>query len=330
MLFKSKQPRDRFFWVVITGLFLALVVGGGAAVAAELITGEDIADGTVTKVDIKDNNLTGTDLKDGSVGKIDITDNSLTGTDLNDGSVGTNDIKDNSLTGADLKDGSVGSADLAPDAVAFPNSLWGTMLRNQSGAAESQVQAGPGGQPLGDGSLRLFVAGNTDTAAFGNSFDFAGFELADITSLSYWTYNPDPSPAVRPSLRIEINPHLVADDTVAGVTEFTTLIHAPANGTTGWVEHAGILDDPDWYLTGQEGTDIGCTQQTPCTFATIRDELISNVDDDVQPPAISSGVYFGLGAGTPTPTEIAVDAFIFNGFEFDFESTGVFLTPVTP
>ncbi len=158
MLFKSKQPRDRFFWVVITGLFLALVLGGGAAVAAKLITGEDIEDGTVTKADIKDNNLTGMDLKDGSVGKNDITDNSLTGADLNDGSVGTNDIKDNSLTGTDLKDGSVGSADLAPDAVAFPNSLWGTMLRNQSGAAESGVQAGPGDPPLGDGSLRLFTA----------------------------------------------------------------------------------------------------------------------------------------------------------------------------
>ncbi len=84
------------------------------------------------------------------------------------------------VASGDIKDGTVGSADLAPGAVAFPNSLWGTMLRNQSGAAQSGLQVGPAGQPDGDGSLRLFTADNTAQAAFGNSIDFAAFRLEDI------------------------------------------------------------------------------------------------------------------------------------------------------
>ena len=44
---------------------------------------------------------------------------------------------------------------------------------------------------------------------------------------------------------------------------------------------------------------------------------------------ISTGVYFGLGTGVTAPTETAVDAFVFNDFQFDFEPMGVFLSPAT-
>ena len=47
--------------------------------------------------------------------------------------------------------------------------------------------------------------------------------MESITSLSYSSYNPDATPAVRPSLRLEVNPHL-ADDGTGGVFEFTTVI----------------------------------------------------------------------------------------------------------
>jgi hypothetical protein len=303
------MAQSRFFPVIITSLILALLVGGGAAVAAKMITGKQIKNGTVTTKDVKNNNLKSKDLKNGTVS--------------------SKDIKNKTVATGDLANGSVTASKIAPGAIAFPNSLWGTVIRNQQGAAESNVQAGPGGQPLGDGSLRLFVTAAPDLAAFGNSFDFAAFPIADITDLSYATFNPDAAPAVRPSLRVELNPHLVADDTFEGITEFTTLIHEPANGTTGWQEHTGILDDADWYLTGTEGEDMGCTQSTPCTFTEIQQTLVDSTDDDPLAPAVSSGVYFALGAGVAESTDTAVDAFVFNGFQFDFEPMGVFVTPVS-
>jgi hypothetical protein len=302
---------------IVTGVVLTLIVSGGAAVGAKLITGNDIKNGTITTKDIKNGTVSSDDLKN----------NNVKSGDIQDGTVATKDLAKGSVTANKLAAGSVTASKLAPDAVAFPNAMWGPMIRNQNGAAQSGGQTGPTGQPLGDGSLRLFVGGTSAAAAFGNSFDFAGVELADITNVGYWTYNADDPPLVRPSLRIEINPHLVADDTFAGQTEFTTLIHQPGNGTTGWQQSAGTLDDADWYLTGSEGTDMGCTQDTPCTFNEIRLALVNSDDDDLAPPAISSGIYFGLGTGVTTPTETAVDDFVFNDFEFDFEPMGVFVTP---
>ena len=52
--------------------------------------------------------------------------------------------------------------------------------------------------------------------------------------------------------------------------------------------------------------------------------LVGHVDTDPAPPAISTGVYFGLGAGSPAATT-AVDQFVFNTYTFDFEPNGVFL-----
>jgi hypothetical protein len=234
------MTRSRFVSVLAIGVIVALVIGGGAAVAAKLITGKDIKNNTVTTKDVKNNNLTGKDVKDGGVA--------------------SNDIKNGTVATKDLANDSVTANKIAPGAIAFPNSLWGTMLRNQTGGAESHVQAGPGGQPLGDGSLRLFVSGNSDIAAFGNSFDFAGFQLEDVDNVSYATFNADDPPTVRPSLRMEIDPHLVDDATLGGALEFTTLVHQPPAGATGWETHADALADDAWYLTGDVVTTPGCTQ----------------------------------------------------------------------
>ena len=91
--------------------------------------------------------------------------------------------------------------------------------------------------------------------------------------------------------------------------------------------HADIQDDQLWYLTGSEGTTTGCTQASNCTLAALTAALTGHVDTDPAAPAISSGVYFGLGSSIADPTETAVDEFVFNDFVFDFEPNGVFLTP---
>ena len=314
--------------IVISALLLILIATG-VANAAKLINSGDVKNNSLTSADVKNNTLTSADVKQNSLKAEDLAAKSVGASELTDGSVTGTDLKNATVGSADLANGSVTASKIAPGAVAFPNALWGTVLRNQTGAAESQFQAGPGGQPLGDGSLRLFVSGTADGAAFGNSFDFAGFQLEDITNVSYATYNADDPPLIRPSLRMEIDPHLVSDALPGGALEFTTLIHQPEAGTTGWVTHANALADNAWYLTGDEGTTTGCIQATPCTYTEVVSAL-GAADADAGVPAISTGVYFGLGSGVAAPTETAVDAFVVNNFQIDFEPMGAFLTPVTP
>ena len=137
---------------------------------------------------------------------------------------------------------------------------------------------------------------NDDVAAFGDSFDFSGVQVEQITDVSYWTLNDGPE---RPGLRIEINPHKVADDQPGGVFEFTTLVHQPPPGGPGWVEHQDVAGAAEWWLT--------------------------EPDTDPTEAAISLGLYFGLGQSAANSVT-AVDAFELNGFQFDFESDGVFVT----
>ena len=42
---------------------------------------------------------------------------------------------------------------------AFPQTLWGPMIRNQQGAAQSTLQTGPAPVPMGTGSLKLLTTG---------------------------------------------------------------------------------------------------------------------------------------------------------------------------
>ena len=187
--------RTRAAAIAACTVALTLAFAGGA-----------VAAGKITSADIKDHTIQAKDLKNGAVGTKQIKNGQVYGDDIKAGAVGSSDIKDGGVTSDDLKNGTVGSSDLAngsvtasklaPGAVAFPNSLWGTILRNQSGAAQSLLQAGPTGQPMGTGSLALITTGASDLAAYGDSFDFAGFPLASITNLSYSSYNPDATPQV--------------------------------------------------------------------------------------------------------------------------------------
>ena len=147
--------------LVLIGTTSASAAGkiGGNGIKKNAIASKHIKNGAVSTKDVKNNNLTGKDLKDGSVGT----------NDIKNGSVASGDIKDSTIASGDIKNGTVGTGDLsqrrghrqaklAPGAVAFPNSLWSTLFRNQAGAAESNVQVGPGGaDQMGEGSLRLFA-----------------------------------------------------------------------------------------------------------------------------------------------------------------------------
>jgi hypothetical protein len=307
----AKQMR-----VIALSTVALLVLGTAGASAASKIGTNQIKNGAITSSKIKHDAVTSKKIKNGAVTSDDLKNGSVSSGDLKDGTVGTKDLANDSVT----------AGKIAPGAIAFPNGLWGTVIRNQTGSgAQSGLQTGPTGQPMGKGSLLLSVAGPNDLAAFGDSFDFAGVALTDITSLSYSAYNPDTTPAVEPSLRMEINPHLVNDAVPGGVLEFSTLIYEPVPGATGWVTYSNIQNDQRWYLTGDDGTTTGCTQAAMCTYAAVLTALAAN-NDGSGDAAISSGVYFGLGKIPGAPATTAVDKFVFNSFTFDFEPTGVFMT----
>ena len=327
---------------IVLAAVVALVGVSSGAVAAKLITGADIKDGTVKSADIKNGTLVTKDLKKGgvsadrlkskSIGAGKLAPSSVHSGKIKDGSIESKDLSaaaKNSLKGAQGPAGPQGpqgaQGPAGPSGVtAFPQTLWGPMIRNQQGAAQSTLQTGPAPVPMGTGSLKLVTTGTSDLAAFGDSVDFAGIPLGSITSLSYSSYNSAVTPADRPSLRLEVNPHLVGDGAVGGVFEFTTVIYEPADGVTGWVTHSDIHADPGWFATGATGTQIGCTQATRCTLTQLTANLVGSADGDPAPPAISSGVYFGLGSGLPGATT-AVDKFVFNTYTFDFEPNGVVL-----
>lgn len=65
--------KSRFAAVVASTAILA-VAGTTGAVAAKMIDGGDIKNGTVTSKDIKNNSLIGYDIKNGSIGAADISD----------------------------------------------------------------------------------------------------------------------------------------------------------------------------------------------------------------------------------------------------------------
>jgi hypothetical protein len=91
-------------------LFLAL--GGTSAYAAVLVTGADIADGTVESVDIMDGSLAGVDISDGSVVSADVGNNTLTTTDVLNGTLTASDIQNETLTGSDVQNDSLTGADI--------------------------------------------------------------------------------------------------------------------------------------------------------------------------------------------------------------------------
>lgn len=308
------RKNARTILLVCAALLLAFTT---SASAASKIGGKQIKKNAIAAKHIKKNAVTGSEIKKNAVAAGEIKENAVASSEIKNGSVKT----------GDLANGSVTANKIAPGAIAFPNSIWSASFRNQTGAAESNVQAGPETPPRGDGSLRLFVTGTDDLAAFGDSFDFLGIPIEMLETASYSTYVAEDPPVVRPSLRIEIDPHLVSDAILGGGFEFTTLVHQPEAGDTGWQTHADIQDDELWYLTGSEGDDIGCTQDAPCTLAAVVTALVDSTDLDEAPPAVSTGIYFGLGTGVAVPTESAVDELILNGFVFDFEPTGVYLTP---
>lgn len=273
---------------------IVLVFGAGAAVGAKLITGKDIKDGSVTTKDIKNNNLT------------------------------TKDIKDGSLKGADIKDGSIGAKDLSAGAKAsvYSGPNWGIVDRNVIGNGDSYLRAGPvagpasptTAPPFGVGSLGMRTGSPDDKTSFGDQVDFIGMPLADVAQLSYWVFttteNNDVDPTNLPNIQFEIDANLSPEPSV----DFTTATFAPPAQLPGWHQIDAVTEG-EWFLTGTEGTDTGCTQVTTCTLAELQ---------TAAPDATILTVQFNKGRDNAFSG--AVDGLQINSDVYDFEPLGVLVT----
>ena len=117
------RPRLSYANVVST-VCLFLVVGGGAAYAANTIGSDDIINGQVKSADI------GT----GQVRSIDVGNDNLTGGDVQDNSLTTNDVASGSLFGSDIFDGTLTSSDIGTAAVASSEIANGSITSDDIGS----------------------------------------------------------------------------------------------------------------------------------------------------------------------------------------------------
>src|ERR1044072_8673700 len=89
---------------VISTLCLILVVGGGAAYAANTIRSTDIVNGQVKSVDIGTSEVTPTDIADNAVSSAKINDGSVTSADVTNNSLRRGDGAANSLDTTDINE----------------------------------------------------------------------------------------------------------------------------------------------------------------------------------------------------------------------------------
>ncbi len=160
---------------------LVLAAGGGGAVAGSLITSKDIQDKSIKKVDLAKNSVVSTKVKDGTLKLKDLDKkaNDKINKGGPQGPAGGGPQGAQGPAGPQGAQGPQGPQGPAgtPGAGAFPQTLWGPMIRNQQGAGQSTLQTGPAPVPMGTGSLKLLTTGTSDLAAFGDSVDFAGIPL---------------------------------------------------------------------------------------------------------------------------------------------------------
>jgi hypothetical protein len=160
--------------IAIAALFVAL---GGPAQARRLISGSDIAKGTITSKQVKDRSLKRRDLSRAAVRTLTVTpDRSIAASKLADaavttralapGSVLTGSVGDDSLTAADLAPSSVGTDEVAD------NGVGQSEIRNNGvGASEVADQSIDGGEVI-DGGLQARDVGR-----------FSGTLIVDFSNL---------------------------------------------------------------------------------------------------------------------------------------------------
>jgi hypothetical protein len=292
----------------VIGAVAILIVTAGTATAAKLITGADIKDGSVASADLKNNNIASGDIKDGTVSSADLKNSNIASGDIKDGTIGTQDLSAAAIT-----------------SLTYSGPNWSIVDRNVIGNGDSYLRAGPNppNPPDGLGSLGIRTGSANDSAAFGNQVDFFNDSVNDLTNVGFSVFttaeNNSAAPNNMPAIRIEIDPNLDAP-----VTNFSTMVYGPDNGTPGVWSHFDADADPvpRWGLTGAAFAGTQCDINGPrCTFA----ELIDYLDDGAPDANILT---VQIGKGRDYAFSGAVDSLVINTEKFDFEPFGVITTTV--
>lgn len=121
--------------VALTALFVAL---GGTSLAAILITGANVKDGS----------LRGRDIANGSVGGADVIDGSLRGRDITNGSVGGADMINDKVTGKQVNESTLGTVPSAATAGGVTPKRFSVKI----------ATAGPEQQILDLGGMQIFAS----------------------------------------------------------------------------------------------------------------------------------------------------------------------------
>jgi hypothetical protein len=317
---------------LIAGLIVALVVGTTGAVAASLITGKDIKNGTIAGKDLN-KKLRGKIKKGGTAG--------APGTQGPQGQQGPQGPQgpqgQQGQTGATGPRGPAGT----PAAPQFTNPNWGQIDRNTIGSPTVVLRSGPfvgttQKPPFGDGSLGITVNGqprvasnsDSEAASYGNEVDFAGDSFLDINQVGFRVYTTGeniaaaPTSANMPAIRFEVDPNVAANG-----SNFSTITYTPPNSTAnqwsgyldGTTVPASSANGTGWTMTGGAGAAINCVLAHPCTFT----ELKTGLNDGGDPPVIGS---VAVGKGRDYSWSGAVDGLRINNDVFDFEPFGVNVT----
>jgi Collagen triple helix repeat (20 copies) len=303
---------------------VAVIVGGGSATAARLITGKDIRDGSITARDIRQGGISLNRLSKGTQRLLRTTSsNSFSGNSQSAGPKGDKGDKgDTGPAGPQGPKGDKGDPGASgKDGTSATSGNWGIIDRNTIGSPDQQLRSGPGDPPNGTGSLNLAVQGNPDfsqqqKAAWGNETDFLGTTLASIDQIGFWVFRTgeDASRGTpnMPAINIEVD----RNGPATGSPGFSTLVFSPPDSTpnqwSGYIDGTTVTPNSGpvgWYYTGSGNT---CNISSPCTFADAKNEYPNAT---ILTVAVTKGRDFSFQG--------AIDGLRINNRLFDFEEDGV-------
>ncbi len=293
---------------------VAVASGGTVALAARMITSNDIKNHSIRPKDLNKNlrrKINRTKVAAGIPGTTGATGSQgVTGPQGAAGATGGSQ----GVTGATgAEAGSVGIH-------------WGIVDRNVIGSPSITLRAGPATPPFGTGSLDFAVANVTnftEKAAFGNESDFANDPISGLTQVGFRVYETgeDAGRATNnmPAIAFEINPHGAGGTS----TTYSTLTYVPDNSTSNqWSPYIDAAADSaaHWGLTGgafnSPATAANCGLNGPrCTFADVKAFLATGTGATIYTAQVTKGRDYEWQG--------AIDGLRINGTTYDFEPIGV-------
>lgn len=180
----------------------------------------------------------------------------------------------------------------AATSVIKPSNMQGWAFVQESATGSGSMVSGPGSPPAGTGSANLIVTNATGGEIIGK-FGYAGTPLANLTTLTYWTYRTSGTAALAPSLQLVVDYDLTDGNTsYQGRLVFEPYLTGTSPSTGVW-ESWNPLTGDGWFATGAPGNSL-CTMGSPCTLADVLGSY-SNVGIHATPAF--GAVLFKAGSG---------------------------------